>query len=290
MPSLFSHPVSFPATRLTHPPKGHSPTIYTLDDPYPLAICGSATLPDGSPLPEGQSGYKTGVTMKHGSFRSNGGTTYYTAGSEDFRAYIWKVPPAQQLKEQRRPMTTEEWLSGRSGETSGVFAYAPDRSTTPLVPVNISTPAGRVEGHSSIINTALFHPTLPLLATSGIERFIRLHRPFHAPGSSAFEDSWTEEYPPTRNPPKALGAGSEDAEAEESSLADTLALEASSDPLDGPTISMFDRIIAAEGDLDIFDKWSSQRVAVSDDGDGEDSSESGSSESHGEEDEIEIDV
>ncbi|KAG9040765.1 hypothetical protein FS837_000203 [Tulasnella sp. UAMH 9824] len=204
--------------------------------------------------------------MKHGSFRSNGGTTYYTAGSEDFRAYIWKVPPAEQLKEQRRPMTNEEWLSGRSGETSGVF------------------------GHSSIINTALFHPTLPLLATSGIERFIRLHRPFHAPSSSDFEDSWTEEYPPTRNPPKKLGAGSEDAEAEESSLADTLALEASSDPLDGPTISMFDRIIAAEGGLDIFDKWSSQRVAKSDDEDGEDSSESSSSESQGDEDEIEIDI
>lgn len=50
------------------------------------------------------------------------------------------------------------------------------------------------------------------------------------------------------------------------------------------------RILAAEGDLDIFDKWSSQRVAVSEDEDGEDSSESGSSDSQGEEDEIESDV
>ncbi|KAG8927233.1 hypothetical protein FRC01_007782 [Tulasnella sp. 417] len=165
-------------------------------------------------------------------------------------------------------MTTEEWLSGRqSGETNGLF------------------------GHSSIINTALFHPTLPLLATSGIERFIRLHRPFHAPSSSSdSEDSWTEEYPPTRNPPKPLGARSEDADAEGSSLADTVALEASSDPLDAPTIAMFDRIIEAEGDLDIFDRGSSHRVAETDQ-DGDDDSSGGSrSESQGEDDEIEIDI
>lgn len=65
------------------------------------------------------------LASQHGSFRSNGGTTYYTAGSEDFRAYIWKVPPAEQLKQQRRPMTTEEWLSGRSGDTRGVFGACP---------------------------------------------------------------------------------------------------------------------------------------------------------------------
>ncbi|KAG8929750.1 hypothetical protein FRC01_003829 [Tulasnella sp. 417] len=157
------------------------------------------------------------------------------------------------------------------------WSYTPCSSTT--------------SGHSSIINTALFHPTLPLLATSGIERFIRLHRPFHAPSSSSdSDDSWTEEYPPTRNPPKPLQAGSGDAGDEGSSLADTLALEASSDPLDMPTISMFDRIIEAESDLDIFDRGSSHRVAETDeDGDGE-RSEGSSSESRSEDDEIEIDV
>ncbi|KAG9015677.1 hypothetical protein FRB90_004466 [Tulasnella sp. 427] len=242
--------------------QGHYPTIYTLDDPYPIAICSSATLPDGSPLPEGQSGYKTAVTMKHGSFRSNGGVTYYTAGSEDFRAYVWKIPPAEHLKDQRRGMTTGEWLSGRNGENAGVY------------------------GHSSIVNTALFHPTLPLLATSGIERFIRLHRPFHASTTPEPEDSWTEEYPPTRDPPKA-GSDSETTGTETSSLADTFALEVSSDPNDGPTISI---IIETEGDLDIFAKHASQRVPESEDEEDDNSSESSSKEQDEEDDEIEIDL
>ncbi|KAG8944056.1 hypothetical protein FRC04_002196 [Tulasnella sp. 424] len=247
----------------------------------------SATLPDGSPLPDGQPGYTTAVTMKHGSLRTYGGTTYYAAGSEDFRAYIWKIPQAGQLKEQRRPMTTEEWLSGQSGEGKGVFAYTPNRTSTYTLAFDDSPLAG----HSSIINTALFHPTLPLLATSGIERFIRLHRPFHAPVSSSSEEHWTEEYPRTRNPPGRPGAGLEDAEAEAGTLADRLALEESWDPLDGPTISVFDRIIEAEGDLDIFDKWSGQRVTESygEDGDGSSGSSSENEQDSGDE-ETEMDI
>ena len=34
-----------------------------------------------------------------------------------------------------------------------------------------------IQGHESIVNTALFHPHRPLLFTAGIERFIRLHSP-----------------------------------------------------------------------------------------------------------------
>lgn len=49
------------------------------------------------------------------------------------------------------------------------------------------------------------------------------------------------------------------------------------------------RIIEAEGDLDIFEKWSGQRVAESD-GEDEDGSSESSSENGQEDEEIEIDI
>lgn len=43
-----------------------------------------------------------------------------------------------------------------------------------IVPPSITSPQ-RLYQHRSIVNTALFHPTLPLLYTCGIEKVIRVH-------------------------------------------------------------------------------------------------------------------
>jgi len=38
----------------------------------------------------------------------------YAGGSDDFRGYVWKIPPLQELKEQRENYSPEGWLSSNS--------------------------------------------------------------------------------------------------------------------------------------------------------------------------------
>lgn len=46
---------------------------------------------------------------------------------------------------------------------------------TVMVPTKFSTPQHVLQGHRSIVNTSLFHPTLPLVFTCGIEKVVRVH-------------------------------------------------------------------------------------------------------------------
>ncbi|KAG8905300.1 hypothetical protein FRB99_000273 [Tulasnella sp. 403] len=105
---------------------GHYPTIYSPNDPYPLAYCTGRTLPDGSPIPSGERTYSNSATMKHGSF---GGSDYYSAGSDDFRSYIWKIPPKSYLEEHRRPMTSSDWLNQTDADqTAPLFVTRSERT------------------------------------------------------------------------------------------------------------------------------------------------------------------
>lgn len=54
---------------------------------------------------------------QHGAFGGPGMDTrdnLYAAGSDDFRGYVWKIPPLQELKEQREKYSAEEWVSSNS--------------------------------------------------------------------------------------------------------------------------------------------------------------------------------
>ena len=51
------------------------------------------------------------------------------------------------------------------------------KNSTKCIPLELSRPEFHITGHASIVNTALFHPTLPLLATAGIENDILIHSP-----------------------------------------------------------------------------------------------------------------
>ncbi len=33
----------------------------------------------------------------------------YAAGSDDFKAYVWKIPPLTELMEQRQKLAAHEW-------------------------------------------------------------------------------------------------------------------------------------------------------------------------------------
>lgn len=44
-----------------------------------------------------------------------------------------------------------------------------------VTPLQVTSPTTRLYGHRSIPNTALFHPTLPILFTAGVEKIVKLH-------------------------------------------------------------------------------------------------------------------
>lgn len=54
---------------------------------------------------------------KHGAFGGPGmdEDNLYAAGSDDFRGYLWKIPPTTQLMEQRQKFSAEEWPTSNSG-------------------------------------------------------------------------------------------------------------------------------------------------------------------------------
>ncbi|KAL4250057.1 DDB1- and CUL4-associated factor 8-like protein [Abortiporus biennis] len=153
------------------------PTIYALTDPLPLATCSGRNLPDGTPVSPNQRTYANSCTIKHGSFGGPGLSTdeYYSAGSDDFRGYIWKIPDLETLRLNRERVSAKQWNDAPTGDKR--VGFTPQMSCARSVPVELSTPVCRLTGHRSIVNTTLFHPQWPLIVTSGIERHILLHSP-----------------------------------------------------------------------------------------------------------------
>jgi WD repeat-containing protein 22 len=49
---------------------------------------------------------------------------FYGAGSDDFRGYIWQIPPVAQLLEEREEISPVDWLSNAS-ETPGLVGAYP---------------------------------------------------------------------------------------------------------------------------------------------------------------------
>lgn len=116
---------------------GHLPTLYELNDPSPLATLSSPGPPDPAPAPRTPSsspskrhqalsfphGYRNTTTTKHGSFggpvgASPGDGLLYAAGSDDFRAYVWKVPSLEALRKQRCKIEKDQLRTGEIGASS----------------------------------------------------------------------------------------------------------------------------------------------------------------------------
>ncbi|KAK0520695.1 hypothetical protein OC842_007019 [Tilletia horrida] len=99
---------------------------------------------------------------------------YYVTGSDDFRGYGWAIPSVQMLRAQRQEV---EELSILRGEAPTGGLYFVSQNGAPTWVPRLSEPAFTLEGAQSITNTVLAHPHLPLIATSGIERLVRLYSP-----------------------------------------------------------------------------------------------------------------
>lgn len=225
------------------------PTIYNLMDSDPVAVCSAPNLPDGSPVPRGESTYENSCsTMKQGSFGGPGldVDTLYAAGSDDFRAYIWSLPPPAALAAQRTFISYEDWDAGAH---SGIVAFA-ERTTGPrCVPAQLQTPCGRLGGHASVVNTALIHPQMLLVASAGIEAGIVLH---------GAVDSLLGGMEPTSPHTRKVGE---------------LLIEAPGD--EDETIQIFDLLLRDEAGADVFElrQWSESDSDDSSDSDGESDSD-----------------
>lgn len=154
---------------------GHYPTIYTLDDPYPIAVCSGRHLPGGSPIPSGKRTYTNSCTMKvssvvssivpdltkrlyqHGCFGGPGlsDDIYYSAGSDDFCGYVWSIPNAQTLKLAREQFHDHEWPHLADSGTTGAND---ERSKPSFISYNVD-----IQGlQQTLVTIAMCHWTCPL--------------------------------------------------------------------------------------------------------------------------------
>ncbi|KAH8104670.1 WD40-repeat-containing domain protein [Cristinia sonorae] len=230
----------------------HQPTIYSLRDPLPLATCSGLNAPNGTPVPPSERTYSNCCTIKHGSFGGAGlpNDSYYSAGSDDFRAYVWKIPELGELTQRREVIAYERWQNLQHAlnededgkQRQPLTGFTPRSFKERYVPVELSTPAFRLGGHKSIVNSALIHPTQPLIFTSGVERDILMHSPRpSAPCVSSFED--------TPDKVRALPGSPTDGRG---MVVRALLAEAEDTGEDRFTIALFDRIIREEGGQDLF--------------------------------------
>ncbi|KAF9645772.1 WD40 repeat-like protein [Thelephora ganbajun] len=220
------------------------PTIYTLSDPHPIAVCKGTVLPDGSPIPDGERTYANACTIKHGSFGGPSLTSdaYYGAGSDDFRGYVWKIPETPMLLEQRKEIGVDRWPL----EGDETIAFAKSVHGIRYQPVSLSQPLFRLNGHKSIVNSVLFHPSLLHIVTAGIERHVILHSPTKS-------SPCAKNLALTSTTVRALPAGSaEDHSRFLRAISSGLGTNDSGGE-DAETIVLFDEILRTEGEArDIF--------------------------------------
>ncbi|KAF4617596.1 hypothetical protein D9613_005957 [Agrocybe pediades] len=254
------------------------PTIYSVSDPDPIAVLSGNNLPDGTPNPPGKRTYSNVCTMKHGSFGGPGLDVddMYAAGSDDFRCYVWKIPPVSQLLNQREIISADDWNASERLETG--------RNEPRVVPVEIATPLCRLTGHDTIVNTAVFHPHLFHIVTSGVEKNIILHSP--TPSSPCTQNL-------QRSPADVRELKPEDEDLDRANYLTalfgshpTLLTESADDREERRTISLFDHILREEGDADVWTRRPWSMPGSDDDNEQEDEGSSDSASDDSDMDEI----
>ncbi|KXN81788.1 DDB1- and CUL4-associated factor 5 [Leucoagaricus sp. SymC.cos] len=229
------------------------PTIYSVSDLNPIVSCTGQNHPDGSPVPSGQRSYRNRCTMKHGSFGGPGldSDEFYAAGSDDFRGYVWRLPPTSELVSQRREFSPTDWQT-QDNQGSEITGFTSAVREKMYIPVALSTPLCRLTGHNSIVNTAVFHPHFLHILTSGVERRVVLHSP--TPSSPC-----TQNLVPSPTEVRELDSdGTLDRITYNHALLGAFTTvgetesELSDDWPERRTISMFDHILREEGSPDVF--------------------------------------
>ncbi|CEL52048.1 DDB1-and CUL4-associated factor 5 OS=Mus musculus GN=Dcaf5 PE=1 SV=2 [Rhizoctonia solani AG-1 IB] len=164
--------------------KDFTPVLYDTFNVAPLtqlcAFLGNADSPRvGS--------YSNSCTVKHGSFGGAGlGLPEdYCAGSDDFKVYAWTIPSRDAMERTVHHRQSNQWLS--ETDASHVGFVSPDNPHRVAIPSRPRQPNFILGGHRSIVNTAAFHPVLPLIFTSGVESHVQMHSVRPLPGGRLSE-------------------------------------------------------------------------------------------------------
>lgn len=152
--------------------------IASYSEGYPVLL--SSDLVTLHPLAEFRAeGYRNENTLKSPAFVGLE-DEYVASGSDDYCVYCWEVPrgilrgaiPGEVLGVSESTATpTAAGSSGGAG--GGIGGLDPSTSRPPL-----KSERWVLCGHASVPNNVAQHPTLPLFATSGVEKSIRLWSPF----------------------------------------------------------------------------------------------------------------
>ncbi|KDQ62603.1 hypothetical protein JAAARDRAFT_171107 [Jaapia argillacea MUCL 33604] len=220
------------------------PTIYSLSDPQPLATCSGRNLSSGIPVPPGVRTYSNSCTIKHGTFSDSiyDNDQFYTTGSDDFRGYVWKIPDLGKLVDSREEISFDEWI-----QRPNTIAFASKTWEPRYIPQELSTPFCTVNGHKSIVNSAIMHPHFLHLVTSGIERHIVLH-------SVTASSPCVEGLLPTPSDVRMLPDVNEEDHRRFIHALTTghSTISEDQDEIDDDTIALFDEILRQEGNADPF--------------------------------------
>ncbi|KAK4050318.1 hypothetical protein OIO90_005111 [Microbotryomycetes sp. JL221] len=149
------------------------PTLYEISHDRPLATV-SAPVPQTSDN-EFVRGYRNTTTTKHSSFGQAGNKLYLTAGSDDFNAYVWQLPSVDVMRQQREMIDLAEPPGSSRDDVESNLFLSSKQANEATRPCSINVASSILSGHRGIVNTSLFHPTLPLIFTSGIEKLIQIH-------------------------------------------------------------------------------------------------------------------
>lgn len=253
------------------------PTLYAVDSSMPLATMSSvAAHPHTNPCTKPDTtvyrpnaGYRNSCTVKRGSFgfEAQAGALYYTAGSDDFRGYGWRIPHIQDLLDARDSMPYNDWIMHETAGSNEVwFRYALHGSDDMVRPLELAQPVFTLEGSNSIVNSTLCHPTMPMIATAGIERLVRLH--YATPMSSDhMHPAWPTRRPNTRQRPRLTNMtallraiqrrphipSDSDTETDDQAAASPASRAPTSAELaDQEAISLFDELLREEEDRSLF--------------------------------------
>ncbi|KAJ3024460.1 UNVERIFIED_CONTAM: hypothetical protein HDU68_008149 [Siphonaria sp. JEL0065] len=184
------------------------PTIYSIHDPFPLATLRSKVdgirfrgpsvgQPMMAALQRPVRGYLSTCTIKTGAFggggdvdflgkqrgksswKRNPGGLVFSVGSDDRRAYVWEVPNKEFLVSKRVDVDPARDFGGSGGldKRQAAIAFVGDKGEK-KVPYEVEEEAFSVGEHRSIVNSVLFHPSLPLIVTAGVEKIVRVFSPF----------------------------------------------------------------------------------------------------------------
>ncbi|KAJ3237641.1 hypothetical protein HDU81_009191 [Chytriomyces hyalinus] len=180
------------------------PTLYSLQDPFP--ICTFKSKVDGVQFQRSDSapaanamagafveGYSSACTIKSAAFGDAREGSYLAGykeeedarfssrgyvlgvGSDDQRAYIWHVPTAAWLLDRRQDVD-------RTFNVGGYNATRTVANTDVLgnkkIPFQVDEELFALQDHRSIVNSIVFNPKSPVIATAGVEKVVRLFSPF----------------------------------------------------------------------------------------------------------------